>query len=253
MLHYHHDHYDRNLKLRLPSNNDTSDVVLNRFFSDWNKPIESNIKGPCEDGNEHYERDPELLAAGKAHLATRNSVINQDKVIMLTHPVYLHLTHMDELTDATKKDADKYFEKLMYLFEQKKEDGRIKIIVLDTLYHYAAASSLLLESGLVDKVILTQNDSGKLLNSNDLGRDSNRCVFAGGGYAGKRETRCLDESMKEIRAAYSPKHIWAIADLCIASPQDRKNTLKPRKIRHLKRKRIITLDEALDRIRSNQL
>ncbi len=252
-------HYDPKLKDRFPANNSSSDIVLNERFAEWNGHIEENLisKNRFLNPIPKYETEEatELLRVCQEHVKENKRPIEADIVIILGHPLYLLLTHMDRVkTPLIRKEVDEYTNKLFTLLGKTPPHDRVGLVILETLHHYAAATSLLLELGLIDKVIFTLYDEGIPLDSSELEEFNDKVIFVGGNY----NKRCLEYSIKEIKKIVnSEEQIWAIYDLILNAPKKNSKTLKPKRIytgskystdRYFPDTRVISLNEVMKRL-----
>lgn len=240
-------YYDVGLKDRLAANNDKSDVVLNVAFRDWTDLIAHNLNERNPHGGDDYSfgKDKDLLALCREHAQAYAVNAERKSNIVLTHPLYMHLSHMDEIrTEKVRCEADAYLDRLLGFLNSRKERPDIGVVVLETLHHYAAATSLLLENGMVDRVIFTEYDCGCPLDPSELDGIDARGIYLGGGYNG----RCLECSIKRMRRRIGPEHLWAVQELVLNSPQDYTQTLLPESVYGLDDSRMITFDELLRRL-----
>jgi len=209
---------DNNLKDKLHATNDSDDIVLNSNFSDWNEHVSRNLNIRSATGGIRYERgsDKKLLDLCREHAQNYQTAKLGKNTIMLTHPFYLHLSHMDELgNDNVRKEVGEYLNILLGFLNLRSDNSKAGVVVLETIHHYAAVTSLLLEKGLVDQVIFTLYDYGCPLDTDELrlyGRDE---IFFGGGY----NQRCLTESIRKMKKKISSGDIWAIEELMLNSPK----------------------------------
>lgn len=248
-------YYDLQLRNIFPANNDKSDVVLNNYFEEWTDHIEKNLITRFPSGGNNYEsgKDKELLNLCNEHVAEYGSNIESDNVITLTHPFYMHLTHMEYVTDRTKKDAKKYLNNLSAILNSELSPDCTGFVVFETIHHYAALTSLLLESGLIEKVIFTEYSGGKMLDFEEINFLKEKEIFAGGGYNGL----CFTSSFKTILDIVdSEKQVHAISDLILNPPQVCYNTLIPKKIASgyglLRDEQIITSSQLLEKFDGGQ-
>jgi hypothetical protein len=237
-------HYDTNLKNILPANSCNSDIVLNRYFTDWEAHIADNLGYRNPSGGSRYEsgRDSALLDLCREHAPNKRESYYGDKIIMITHPFYMHLTHMDELdTDSVKSDAEEYLDKLLGLLQMRTDNSEVSVVALETIHHYAAATSLLVENGLIDRVIFTEYDSGYPLIPEELADFKDNTIFFCGAYNGS----CLYSSIRTMEDHISTGQIWAIRDLVLNSPQDYSSTLHPKRVVGVDKSRVVNLEKAL--------
>lgn len=195
---------DAKLKDQLPHRDRVSYAVLNPHFGDYQEHIhtelaESRISGVLNRMREHhktatlkdvdnyrYGEHNALLKACQEHRNKLEKPLNKDNVLLIAHPFYLFLGEYFIIDPCDRKDAEKYKQNLLKVFSPDFPRDRINLVLFETAHHYAAASSLLLEEGLVDKVFFTSYGSGKLLESEweHFIAYGNRKFFIGGSYNG---------------------------------------------------------------------
>jgi hypothetical protein len=242
---------DCKIKLRekLPTTNQGNDFVLNSCFREWGDHIQRNlIDRVPSDGQGRYEAGPdrELLRLCKAHAKLHRTARRGKETIMLTHPFYLQLTH-GRLTDleGVLEESNDYINSLLFFLNLRKKSSRVRVVALETVHHYAAATSLLLERGLVDRVIFTLYDQGYPLNPDELKIYGEDRIFLGGGY----NSRCLNHSIKAMRGKLSFGKMWAIRELSLNSPEDCPQSLRVPYVRGLNPSRTISLQEAITKLK----
>ncbi|OGY55518.1 MAG: hypothetical protein A2912_05845 [Candidatus Buchananbacteria bacterium RIFCSPLOWO2_01_FULL_40_23b] len=240
-------YYNASLQHKLPAANSASPIVLNNTFADWADHISYYVKNRHLDVDERYQegKDKELFELAQTHARVYEREIESSMVIMLTHPLYLSLSHMNYIdSDEGRRDVEKYEDDLLHLLSMNKSSqSRVGVVLLETLHHYAAASSLLVEAGLVDRVVFTEYDSGIPLNLRELKDFSGKRIYFGGGYNG----RCLKNSMDCMAARTSSKLIFGISDLVLNSPQYYGGRVRVSRIDDFVAKRTVTLEEAMRR------
>ncbi|MBW2976155.1 hypothetical protein KY347_01765 [Candidatus Woesearchaeota archaeon] len=166
------------------------------------------------------------------------------------HPFYLHLSEMSHLTNLTIGDADDYLNRAMDVLEGGIPKENASIVVLDTIHHYAATTSLLLEEKTIDQVRFTEYDQGYLVDSSELNQIKGKNLF----FAGAYNKKCLSQSIVEILNKKHPmEKLWIIRDLVLDSPGQRIRTLKvigrtDTGQYDIPRKNAITLEEAIRKI-----
>ena len=251
---------DENLRNMLPATNDAGCAVLNRNFDGWRSYIESNLILRSALGGRRYEKKPEktLYKLCRKHARKHGRDTKATTTIMLTHPFYLQLSHMYMVDkhEGKRKEADAYLDSLMGFLEDTHSRPDTNIVACETVHHYAAATSLLLEKGLIDRVIFTQYDNGTPVKMGDLNRYRRHDIFFGGGY----NKRCLTHTVDAMQLAASPGlyeelrdfilnnetheplSMWGIRELSIGSPADGKS-LRVECINGLHPDSMITLDE----------
>lgn len=240
--------YDERLSERLSGNNDGNSSVLNGNFREWTDHVSANLSYLLPSPDSRYERglDKKLLEVCKEHAADKQKFEEGENVIMLTHPFHLHLRHMGYIrSDNTRDEVDEYLNKLMGLLNSDRDKSKMGVVVLETVHNYASATSLLLERGLVDKVIFTEDGNGIFLDKNELAEFGDRDVF----FAGVYNDQCLGTSIRRMRRNMSSGDIWAIQELVLNSPRRHKRTLKPSSVGEISESRIIGLSEVVEKMK----
>jgi hypothetical protein len=266
LMQKHTDFYDINLKDRLHSNNFSNkknngenEVVLNSYFNKWSNHISYHLqyRNQLECGQYYSEGiASELLGACINHKNLFRDNVNIDAcdtAIILTHPLYMHLSYMHNVnSDKLKQEADVYLNTFLDLVSLERKN-KFSIVLLDTLHHYAAATSLLLESGNVDDVIFTDYKNGYALDIEDITPFKDKKIYFGGGFDGRCLACSIDE-MRELQLHNFPKwwnipcsedNIWAIRGLVINSPNDKIQTLFPESVKGLTDDKLVNLDDLL--------
>jgi len=221
-------HYDQHLGEKIPGRTIDRPLLLNETFADWEKHIERNLRTRSDRGGLSYQYGPDsvLLGEAKEHEAKYNTAQDTNQVLLLTHPFYLQLTHMHHLhLKETFKESEAYLSNTKRILEAVKEQP-VDVVVLDTLHHYTAASSVLLEQGYINQVIFTQYKEGTPIESEKPifeKRFKDKEVFMGGSY----NAACFGHSLRDIRELLPEKNIWVIDELVLNSPQLFFRTLKP--------------------------
>ena len=226
--------------------NEDSEVVLNSKFKRWTDHIEKNLRerSPSRDVCYKEGLDKELLEFCETHAKKYQTEKSGKKTVILTHPFYILFSNMHKIrTEDMKKEVEEYLEKLANFLKIKRDNAGVRVISLETIHHYAAATSLLLEGGLIDKTIFTLYDEGYTLNPEELEPYKNDEIFFGGGY----NNYCLKISIKEMKKISSGE-IWAIQELILNSPRKGIDTLKPKHVYGLPKSRVINLEEAVKRM-----
>ncbi|HLE06467.1 MAG TPA: hypothetical protein VI790_03875 [Candidatus Nanoarchaeia archaeon] len=222
-----------------------NEITINKEFEDITDYLKECIKERESQGNERYrkEEDKKLLKKCEEHIKKFETRIKTNKIIILTHPLYLHLSHFNFLkNETTKKEANDYTQKLIKLLSERDKE-KTGLIILETLHHYAATTSLLLEQGLIDKAIITEYDAGTPLNEYLLEEFFDKTIYIGGGY----NEKCLKASMRSILRMKMPNEheVYAVKDLIIDSPFEYPQSIKPRRIDGIHQTQVITLDEMI--------
>lgn len=240
------NHYDDTLRYRIPANNDSSDIVLNRDFCEWTEQISDSLLDREDFGRAKYtgKEDRLLLEKCVLHESRFHKPVNENNVIMVTHPFYLSLSHMQYVkTETVSKEVEQYLDTLINLLEKNQKDRKAGIVVMETVHHYAAATSLLLENGLVDQVIFSEFDSGFALNKKDLWQFRKKNLFCCGGYNDYDEGgKCLNATILDLQRHVPKSRIYAIRDLTLNSPCDCSSTLRPKHVMYLKDENVLPME-----------
>lgn len=229
--------YDPILREKLPATN-TSGVLLNAAFAEWQKEIAERCDDPQKGTSRYYySEEKRLFEACKKHAASYNQLLPGNRVVILTHPFYMYLTHMEWLSDCFRTDAKEYLDTMVdFLMSPER---RVPIVLFESVFHYAAASSLLLEQGLVDRVIFTEGDGGYPLCYDDLDQLKSKEIYFGGAYNG----RCLYHSISAVKQSVHYTSLFGISDLILNSPQDENTELwKPKQVDGLYNSQVVCLE-----------
>jgi hypothetical protein len=208
-------HYDESLRYKLNSTNSESGIVLNKNFSSWEDTIRENIVGL--EKRSYTREELSLLRNCREHARAFSNVPESENVIAFVHPMYLHLSHMDQLDKRMNGEAEEYFHNLMKILKAQIPKDKAGRVLIETAHHYAAATSLLLEEGCIDAVFFTKYDSGHFDDRGEVkGKLYGRNFFFGGGY----NRRCLSAAVEDTCDITGIKEVKAIKEICLDSPQD---------------------------------
>lgn len=242
-------HYDKDIWNKFTLNNNSNHPLLgNSKFLKYEKRITRVFLNSSS--KVYSEFDSSLLEDCLEHSLKYSKNIKGNKIIGLVHPFYTGLSEMDCLNPFMKITYKKYINNLKKLFDKKNKE----IVIFDTIHHYAAITSRLLEEGIVDKVIITENDRGNLMNKKEGKIFNNKTIFLGGGYSGRCLTSCARDIISESSSIFSNPIIWRrginnikdvrwIKGLSLDSPQDSYFNLFSKKVYPLIES--VTLDSLL--------
>lgn len=226
-------HYRPNLRDILPANTPKKEsILLNKHFLPWRKHIAYYLKNRDLEkiAADHrsslitkrdilrYRENPwkELYEECQRHAEEHNKTeLNSEAVLVLVHPLYLFLTHWNALKNEQMSEAERYLQTFKRVIKDT-PSAKLAKVVLDTTDHYAAATSSLLEEGLIDQVILTEFDTGRVMDKKKLKKLSDREVYVSGGY----NHHCLSSSLGEIVAEIGEEKVRVVGDLVLSSPGD---------------------------------
>jgi hypothetical protein len=242
------NHCDTRVKSVIEGNNGSEHVVLNRSFKSWGDHIEESLadRGSWTTGRKYQGDSPakELLKYAREHIATHANTNLADNIVSLTHPLYMHMSHMHHVTSRhTKRQADEFLDTFINFLVLASETDQVSVVLQDTLHLYASSGSLLLERGLVDQVVITSYDSGDPIKKSDLNMFKKKIVYMGGGY----DDKCLEASIDSMNEKVGRSNIWGIKDLVLASPQHY-DSLRVSSIVGIRGDRTISLGEAKERM-----
>lgn len=240
-------HYDPHLKDKFPGVNSTSGIVLNSSFEKWANHIIEHLKTRDDGGDAEYKSDPckRLLAVCEDHAKRFRRPISAPLIVALTHPFYLHLSHWNEIKGRKNVIGVKeYLNTLLHFLQSYPDRSKVSIVTFETVHHYAAATSLLLEQRLIDRVIFTQYDCGYPLRMDGLRDFRKKNFYWGGGYNGL----CLENSIDRMSSLVPEEKMFGISDLVLNSPFDSGLITKPNIIHGINDHRVITLDSVMREI-----
>ena len=238
--------HDQRLRTKLPGNNGTNGLVLNSHFNPWSEDIERNLNENRYAGKTVYDSESELalLRLCRVHANVHKRPKQGESTIMLTHPFYLSLSHMNQLeSDDMRDEARQYLDTLLSLLSLSRTN--LGVVMLETIHHYAAASSLLLERGLVDRVIFTEYDSGNPLDLEEMEDFEDDEIYFSGGY----NEKCLTTAVEVMEAKVPVEKRWGISDLILESPLRYTKTLRPFYVPFIDSCRMITAEEVADKFK----
>ncbi len=201
--------------------NNGSSVLLNSNFRNWERHVASVVldRGIYGSGKYREKPDSDILEGALGHIQKYQKPLNAPNIITLTHPFYAIFSHLNEIRPR-KVYADffrEYGQLIRNLLINRPFGDKANLVIFETLHHYAAATSRLLEEGLIDAVFLTEWDTGYLLESKDLDPLKDRTFFSGGAYYNK----CLWASLTELNKAVTDKSkLHVVKELVAKSPQD---------------------------------
>jgi len=218
---------------------------VHHSFQKWEDRMLAHLGYDENQRDKYYFGEPDrtILKRAREHIANNRTPITADRVLVLTHPLYLTLSHPSELdTDQLVSEAQTYLDTLFKVLKVCDENPKIQVMVLDSLHYYGITAHLL-ESSLVDDVAITHYHDGSLVREKDLKVLGDRNLFLGGGY----DKMCLSGTTIELWDYVHHPNIKAIRELCLRSPQD-SDTLVIREKMKIESQKIISLEEFLAEI-----
>ncbi|MBI4151855.1 hypothetical protein HY496_02700 [Candidatus Woesearchaeota archaeon] len=251
-----HLHYYPDLRTWFPTTNtDENTVVLNREFKEFTRLISYKLNENNPEGI-HWRRytseeDQKLLKLCCEHAEDYRKNSRGRNVIMFTHPFFLPLTHYHLISsERQKEDLDGYLNDLSHLLHLERDPANVEVVALETLHGYAAATSLLLETGIVDRVILTEFASGYPLEKNGLQELADRSVFVGGSY----DERCFHHSTKELhyfkKKLGNEKRVVGMRRMVLRAPWEpyKNGSIRCLRIRGISQKDILPLSAVIGQL-----
>ncbi len=222
--------YQPNLREILQATNRNEGVVLNAQFADWEEHLAESLRDREKQHHLYTYTSPEderLFELAQEHVKKYSQKSESDNAVVIIHPFYLPLTDRSTLAgvEEFQTEGDTYLERLVGFLHWQKENADTRVVLFETLHHYAAASSLLLERGLVDDVFFTTFDSGKLLQEDQNERFRDKTVYVGGGY----NFACLSDALCKL-VPLPLKKKYALSDLSIEYPPRMRTSIHPNKI-----------------------
>ncbi|MBU5689875.1 MAG: hypothetical protein QXM68_03170 [Candidatus Aenigmatarchaeota archaeon] len=223
-------------------------ITVNKYFEKWSPHIIENVRHRNPKCGFAYDNPPDNILLGlcemHANVFSRYRYWVNDNII-LVHPFYVFLTHYHLLEDKTKEEAKEYLETMLEFLQEA--NALANVILLDTIHHYAAVSSHLLELGLANYVIFTLYDDGRSLYPNSINILSGTRVFLAGGY----NNRCLFSSIRDISEVQCD--MFAIKGLVLNSPRDNLNTIIASSVVGIDQSRLITIEDVKKQIQAKVL
>ena len=181
---------------------------VHRVFSRWEDYVSCFAKTQQGGGSGLYEQEPDASILQKAQEHRdhhERSIGDKEDVFVLVHPFFATQVHQETFTSQQQETHKQYLRNLEFLIDKQKT-----IIVLDSAFHYATATSKLLEQGRINTVYFTQAKRGLLRDPQRVQRFRGR-VFFGGCYSGI----CLSHAIKQ----HIGLDFYVLQDLSLAHPK----------------------------------
>ena len=196
--------------------------LFNPRFRGWQECIEEEFAEDGEGkfnpkyglGNINYSQDPELLEASLKHIQEHRRTKQERVEVVLVHPYYLLQKSQEAMTPQHRIQAEVYLNNLMTILNASQDNAAVGLTIFEDLYNYSSLTSLLLESGNIDNVVLTTHGRGSILNPADLEYLNGKKVFVGGGYNGE----CFTYACGNIRKNCPDAEIVPVKGAVIISP-----------------------------------
>lgn len=242
--------YDESLRHKLPATNTGDGVVLNRRFEDCAADIADHMRDYYLTDDHRYRSssNQRLLNLCMDHADEYQQPITGNTTIMLTHPLFLQLVHMQMIEkDTVRKEVGNYLDQLFRFLRLCFDRQKANVVLLETAHHYAAATSLLAESGLVTQVVFTECDRGDPLFVDELVPFGDHEIYFAGGYNGC----CLNKSIQAMNAKLSTGKLSAIRELVLNPPWDYISTLKVELVLGLNSEQMVSLDEVVVKLKDS--
>ena len=205
---------------RIFGSGDDADSVFNKHFSEWTENIEWNLRARLAAGGVGYENgeDSILYEECEKHAGKYQKTLEAKSIVVVVHPFYLPLSHTRFLkTSEDLHEVKLYMNRFVGLLESNVAGNDVGFVLLETIHHYAAATSLLLERGLVDAVVFTLHDDGYPVRPADLEQFQGKPVYFCGGYF---RGGCLSRLIGMIRNMPVPdERLFVIRDLILNTPR----------------------------------
>jgi len=158
-----------------------------------------------------------LVKSAQEH-ASKYAQALPDHVLVLVHPLFLHLNQMNCLKHGYRveheEDLAEYTSRLWKVLQSRKDDLGVLLWENGADYH---ATSLWLESGLADQTVITEYGSEELLKTEVPKARSllqGKTVFLAGGYNGL----CYKAALSEVELLCGEERVKAVSGLVIDGP-----------------------------------
>jgi hypothetical protein len=222
--------YDPELYKDLPNSDPTHAPVFNPLFREWKDHITLNLRIKdryvlseiCSktglkisvDEIDNYSKGPYsvLYAECREHAEKYSKPLTSPNLVVVVHPFYSQLCDMKAIVErGLERNISRYRDNLMNLLKEFPRD-RANLVFFETIHHYAAATSLFLEAGMVDNVLFTQFDDGLLVNTDDLEGLEDKTFYLAGGYNGF----CLKKAAYSLKSKVTTDQVWAVEDVIVS-------------------------------------
>ena len=144
------------------------------------------------------------------------------KVVAFVHPLYAQLQHGHYV--SVKQGSSEALARLGSAFDGVLSGSDISRVLFEDVFFYAAATSLLAEQGIFDRVIFTMASHGSVLDRRSLQALRGRVVFMAGGY----NRLCYTSAAHDVTEVVGKEKMWAVKDLTFQSPWLAKSLLDPK-------------------------
>lgn len=243
--------YHYKLRQLLGATNSPKRFATNKAFDKWNYYLQNEIwnrfAARAKKQPEDIEKERELVQDCKSHIKRYSKLLAEENVLVFTHPLYAHLTHAEDInTKEAELEFDSFNYRLFGILNQRSRREDFGVVLIEDPRYYAAATSLLLERGLVNDTFLTDYDSGCLRDKKDLDCLIGKNIFVGGAYNG--HGFCLKHSVEDIEIVVPKEQIWAIKDLIMEPDWNNPPGLCPNIVSGVDASRTITLEQFLEKL-----
>lgn len=201
----------------IAKDNSQTDIPINPRFSEFGEKIRDNVANPWMGTLAHRKKEGRTLYRQCiAHEEEHRKPAKAKDLVVLVHPFFTPLSNAEWLNGNIRAEADNYLVKIQQLIDQLPRD-KADLVVFETTYHYAAATSFILERGEINGVLFTESNKGSLIRSSDLTKRFNpKRIFVAGAYAEK----CLGASVVELVSAFPYVDAIALKDLIVSPPEE---------------------------------
>jgi hypothetical protein len=201
---------------------DCRGLVLNPLFLRWQNLIEQQILSLSNPLGDEYTKSPEAKALYEtclSHAADCACGELPENNILIVHPLFSALDDFDIISGTHLEAQHKsYMDNLFFAFGHARQAG-YGLVLFETAQHYAAATSLLSERGVFDRVVITASNQGYTITediANELSFLFGKRLHMAGLYNGV----CLASicSMVLKYGLCFPKDMLAIKELILDPP-----------------------------------
>lgn len=234
------------LRSWLPNAQTKPGFVLNSEFAGWDDHVARYVESPtlesyaaglfqCHEDDLTDEEisevecykvglDTALLRHCRDHARWNARRPLAKNVVVFVHPLYAQLRHGHYT--SVQRDSPEALARLAPAFDGALSAPDISRVLIEDIFFYASATSLLTEAGIFDRVIFTMASAGEALDRRSLQALRGRTVFMAGGY----NKLCYTSAAQEVMNVVGAEKVWAVSDVTFQSPRLTRRFLNPRTI-----------------------
>lgn len=195
--------FDKRVSKVIPKNS-SDDFVLNKKFVGHKEKVRDLIYSSSDC---YSESDSLCIDLAMKHYSQNSSGRKDDDVVVLVHPFYPSFAHYDRIIEDPLKNQE--YEKYMFNLNKFLKENKRDLVLFETVQHYLAFTSRLVEEGLVSEVIFTEKDYGYPYSKDEFNKIDFERASVGGVYGG----HCLDSALNRLE--FKDVDIFGIKDLSL--------------------------------------